>query len=222
MLWPYIYIYIHFCEFSVISMHIRWKINDDNILTWNHPFPKDTLIGTSERAAVRLPASAVGAANVNYWQPKRLGLWVGCRHGAGPSEPVYLSKKLRLYVNNEWKQRKYTFVVCKGESASLKANQMKCLKFELLDGGTGHCTKSVYCGETNDEHCFVNPWNHGIELMGINSVYGLIHDARVCNFCIDCGMKTRLLRWYEFCAVMMMLCLLSPQSFTSLSLRQYV
>ena len=46
-----IYIYIHFCEFSVISMHIQWKINDDKILTWNHPFPKDTLIGTNERTA---------------------------------------------------------------------------------------------------------------------------------------------------------------------------
>ena len=99
---------------------------------------------------------------------------------------------------------------------------MKCLKFELLDGGTGHCTKSVYCGETNDEHCFVNPWNHGIELMGINCVYGLIHDARLCNFCVYCGMEIRLLCCYEFCAVMMMLCLLSPQSFSSLSLFQYI
>ena len=104
-------------------------------------------------------------------------------------------------MNNEWKQRKYTFVVCKGESASLKANQMKCLKFELLDGGTGHCTKSVFCGETNDEHCFLNPWNHGIGLMGINSVYGLIHDAGVCNFCVYCGMKTRfvMLLWILCC-----------------------
>ena len=101
-------------------------------------------------------------------------------------------------------------------------SRMKCLKFELLDRGTGHCTKSVYCGETNDEHCFVNLWNHGIELMGINSAYVLIHDARVCNFCVDCGMNTRLLCCYEFCAVMMMLCLLSPQNFTSLSLCQYI
>ena len=112
--------------------------------------------------------------------------------------------------------------ICKGDSASLKANQMKYLKFELLDVGTGHCTKFVYGGETNDEHCFVNPWNHGIELMGINSVYGLIHDDRVCNFSVYCGMKTRLLCCYEFCAIMMMLYLVSPQSFTSLSLCQYI
>ena len=185
-------------------------------------FPKIHWLGRASGRRSACRPSAVGATNVNYWQPKRRGWWVGCRHGAGPSEPVYLSWKLRLNVNNVWKQRKYTFVVCKRESASLKANQMKCLKFELLDGGTGHCTKSVYCGETNDEHCFVNPWNHGIELMRINYIYGLIHDARVCNFCIDCGMKTRLLCCYEFCAVMMMLCLLSPQSFSSLSLCQYI
>ena len=126
-----------------------------------------------------------------------------------------------LWTMNENKES-ILFVVCKGESDPLKVNQMNCLKFELLDGGTGHCTKLVYCGETNDEHCFVNPWNHSIELMGINSVYGLIHDDRVCNFCVYCGMKTRSFCSYEFCAVMMMLCLLSPQNFTSLSLCPYI
>ena len=86
--------------------------------------------------------------------------------------------------------------LCKGESASLKANQMKCLKFELLDGGTEYCTKFVYGRKTNDEHRFVNPWNHGIELMGINSVYGLIYD----DFCLE----LLCLLWYEDQVVMLL------------------
>ena len=204
-------------------MHIQWKINDDKILTWNHPFPKDTLIGTNERAAG--PPAGLRLLVLPMWtidSPSAAGGGWGAVMALVRPNQCICHNKIRLIVNNEWKQRKYTFVVFKGESASLKANQMKCQKFELLDGGTGHCTKSVYCGETNDEHCFVNPWNHGVEVMGINSVNGLIHDARVCNFCVYCGMKTRFLCCYEFCAVMMMLCLLSPQSFTSLSLFQCI
>ena len=53
-------------------------------------------------------------------------------------------------------QRKYTFVVCKGESASLKANQMKCLKFELLDGGTGHDPYGTLKGAARHPYGHVN------------------------------------------------------------------
>ena len=77
-----------FCEFFVISMHIRWKSNDDKILTWNHPFSKDTLIGMNGRAVIYL--QAVGAVNVKLTgqAPRQ---WVVCRHGAGLPEPGYLS-----------------------------------------------------------------------------------------------------------------------------------
>ena len=112
--------------------------------------------------------------------------------------------------------------LCDGESASLKDNQMQCLKLELLDGRTGNCTNCVYGGDTKDDHCFVNSWNHGIELMAINSVYGSIHADRVCNFCVYCGVKTMSLCCYECCAIMMMLRLVSPQSFTSPSLCQHI
>ena len=200
-------------------MHIRWKINDDKILTWNHPFPKDTLIGTSERAAVRLPAFGCWCYQCELLTAQALRVRGGVpswRWSVRTSASV-IKNDLMWTINEKKESILLSFV---------RENPLlwKPTKWNAwnLSYWTGHCTKSVYCGETNDEHCFVNPWNHGIELMGINSVYGLIHDARVCNFCIDCGMKTRLLCCYEFCAVMMMLCLLSPQSFTSLSLCQYI
>ena len=216
----YIYIFVSFLLYPCISSGKSTMIR-----FWHGTihFPKIHWLGRTSGRRVRLLAFGCWCCQcelLTAQAPRVVGGVPSWRWSVRTS--VSVIKKIRLIVNNEWKQRKYTFVVFKGESASLKANQMKCQKFELLDGGTGHCTKSVYCGETNDEHCFVNAWNHGVKVMGINSVYGLIHDARVCNFCVYCGMKTRFLCCYEFCAVMVMLCLLSSQRFTSLSLCQYI
>ena len=88
MLWPYLHTFVSFLVYPCISGGTSTMVK-----FWHGTihFPEIHWLGRARGRRSACRPSAVGAANVNYWQSKRRGWWVVCRHGAGPSEPVYLS-----------------------------------------------------------------------------------------------------------------------------------
>ena len=63
-----------------------------------------------------------------------------------------------------------------------------------------------------------NAWNLSFWAGGWYNSQNLFPDEHVCYICVYCGMRAMSLYCYGFCIIMMMVCLVSYQSFTSLSL----
>ena len=126
---------IYLCRFSVISMHIRRKVNDDKILTWIHPFPIGTLIGTNELAAVCLPACGCLCCQCEMDSPGAAGGgWCAVMALVCPNQCICHENYELLWTISKNKER-IRLSLCKRESTSLKANQMQCLKLSYWTGG---------------------------------------------------------------------------------------
>ena len=88
----------------------------------------------------------------------------------------------------------------------------------ILNGRTGHCT-IFFIFIVEKPKINIVFLIHGITTLSwweLTLYMVFFHADRICNFGVYCGMKAMLLCCYEFFTIMLMLCLVSPHSSTSL------